>query len=122
METGLVKRCNDAKGFCFITSDLGFDELFAHFQEMRAGSVSNRSRKISACPSRPRRARRRSRQRTSRRWLACGAGQALPQQTLAKIAEVFIFFGTRLNEGKCIQFLHGENRTLLGTAIRKLIH
>lgn len=36
METGIVKWFNDAKGFGFITSDAGGDDLFAHFSEIRA--------------------------------------------------------------------------------------
>jgi len=36
METGIVKWFNDAKGFGFITSDSGGDDLFAHFSEIRA--------------------------------------------------------------------------------------
>jgi cold shock protein len=36
METGVVKWFNDAKGFGFITSDAGGDDLFAHFSEIRA--------------------------------------------------------------------------------------
>jgi CspA family cold shock protein len=35
METGIVKWFNDAKGFGFITSDAGGDDLFAHFSEIR---------------------------------------------------------------------------------------
>jgi cold shock protein len=35
METGVVKWFNDAKGFGFITSDAGGDDLFAHFSEIR---------------------------------------------------------------------------------------
>ena len=35
METGIVKWFNDAKGFGFITSDTGGDDLFAHFSEIR---------------------------------------------------------------------------------------
>jgi cold shock protein len=36
METGIVKWFNDAKGFGFITSDSGGDDLFAHFSEIRS--------------------------------------------------------------------------------------
>jgi CspA family cold shock protein len=36
METGVVKWFNDAKGFGFITSDAGGDDLFAHFSEIRS--------------------------------------------------------------------------------------
>ena len=36
MATGTVKWFNDAKGFGFITSDAGGDDLFAHFSEIRA--------------------------------------------------------------------------------------
>jgi cold shock protein len=36
METGIVKWFNDAKGFGFITSDAGGDDLFAHFSEIRS--------------------------------------------------------------------------------------
>lgn len=36
METGTVKWFNDAKGFGFITSDTGGDDLFAHFSEIRS--------------------------------------------------------------------------------------
>jgi len=35
METGTVKWFNDAKGFGFIASDAGGDDLFAHFSEIR---------------------------------------------------------------------------------------
>ena len=35
METGIVKWFNDAKGFGFITSDAGGEDLFAHFSEVR---------------------------------------------------------------------------------------
>lgn len=35
METGIVKWFNDAKGFGFIASDKGGDDLFAHFSEIR---------------------------------------------------------------------------------------
>ena len=35
METGTVKWFNDAKGFGFITSDAGGEDLFAHHTEIR---------------------------------------------------------------------------------------
>jgi CspA family cold shock protein len=35
MDTGIVKWFNDAKGFGFITSDAGGDDLFAHFSEIQ---------------------------------------------------------------------------------------
>jgi cold shock CspA family protein len=36
MATGFVKWFNDAKGYGFITSDDGGDDLFAHFSEVQA--------------------------------------------------------------------------------------
>ncbi len=35
METGIVKRVNDDKGYCFIARDGGGEDLFAHFSEVQ---------------------------------------------------------------------------------------